>query len=95
MDVAIDVISMSSKGQVVLPKKIRDEMTLESGTKFAVFTDGKNIYLKPIKIPSLEEFNAMMDESQKWAEEVGLTEDDITDAIREVRRKHRADENRN
>lgn len=89
MNTVAEVTSMSSKGQIVLPKKIRDTIDLKAGVKFVVITDGENILLKPIKEPSIEEFDALMDESRKWAAEVGLTESDILDAINTVRgRKH-------
>lgn len=37
----------------------------------------------------INEFNKAMDEAQAWAKEVGLTEQDIEDAIREVRQERR------
>ena len=88
MKTVTEVISMSSKGQVVLPKKIRNEMDLQTGMKFVVITDGDNILLKPIREPSLEEFDTVMAESQKWAADVGMEEKDIADAIRSVRERH-------
>lgn len=90
MKTVAEVTSMSSKGQIVLPKKIRNQMELKSGAKFVVITDGDNILLKPIQEPSLEEFDAIMDESKKWSAEVGMTEDDIADAIKTVRGKHKS-----
>lgn len=88
MKTVAEVTSMSSKGQIVLPKKIRSRMNLQEGTKFIVITDGENILLKPIREPSLDEFDALMKESQKWALEVGMTEDDIGEAISTVRNRN-------
>ena len=48
------------------------------------------IILKPIKQPDISEFNMLMDEANKWAQDVGMTETDITDAIKEVRKKRRS-----
>ncbi|MDY6324460.1 MAG: AbrB/MazE/SpoVT family DNA-binding domain-containing protein [Catonella sp.] len=90
-----EITSMSSKGMVMIPKDIRESMTLNEGIQFVIITDGENILLKPIRKPTLEDFRKSMAESQKWAKEVGLTEDDIYDAIRTVRRKKHADENCN
>jgi AbrB family looped-hinge helix DNA binding protein len=85
-----EITAMSSKGQVVLPKKIRDNMNLCAGTKFVVISDGENILLKPVKAPSLEEFHKVMEESRKWAQDAGITEDDIQEALKTVRsRKHK------
>lgn len=88
MKTVAEVTSMSSKGQIVLPKKIRSRMNLQEGTKFIVITDGENILLKPIREPSLDEFDALMKESQKWASEVDMTEDDIGEAISTVRNRN-------
>lgn len=81
------VTTVSSKGQVVIPKTIREQLNLESGRPLVVFSDGSNILLKPIPRPDISEFRALMDATAAWAKEVGLTEEDITDAIRTVRRR--------
>ncbi len=80
-----DVTALSSKGQVVLPKNIRDSLELIPETKFMIFSDGDNILLKPIKQPDFSEFSNLMDRAKSWAEEVGMTQDDISDAIKAVR----------
>ncbi len=85
-----DVTALSSKGQVVLPKAIRDALALSPGSRLMVFSDGDNILLKPIKQPDISEFNMLMDKANKWAQDVGMTETDITDAIKEVRKKRRS-----
>ena len=36
-----DVTALSSKGQIVLPKAIRDSLNINSGTKLMVFSDEK------------------------------------------------------
>ena len=85
-----DVTALSSKGQVVLPKAIRDALALSPGSRLMVFSDGDNILLKPIKQPDISEFNMLMDKANKWAQDVGMTETDITDAIKEVSKKRRS-----
>ncbi len=85
--VITEVTSVSSKGQVVLPKTVREALSLYVGSKLIVFTDGENILLKPITTPSLDEFESLMEKSQKWAKEVGMTENDIDDAISAVRKR--------
>ena len=89
MSMIAEVTSVSSKGQVVLPKAIRDEMDLDTGSKLVIFTDGKNILLKPITMPDLSEFESLMKESKKWAEKVGMKQSDIDDAIKTVRKRNR------
>ena len=81
------ITAMSTKGQIVLPKKISSALNLGSGTQFIVFSDQGNILLKPIMEPKLSDFEAVLKKAQKWASENGLKESDINDAIKAVRRK--------
>ena len=46
--------------------------------------------LKTLKLPSAEEFEASLDEAQKWAASVGYTENDVNDIIKSTRKKNRA-----
>lgn len=90
MSMITEVTSVSSKGQVVLPKTVRDALSLDAGSKLIVVTDGDNILLKPIVAPDINEFDSLMKESQKWAKNVGMTEEDINDAIKKVRKRRKA-----
>ena len=85
-----DVTSVSTKGQVVLPKSIRDSLTLQSGSKLLVISDGQSIVLKPIDMPDISEFQSLMEAAASWADDVGMTEDDISSAIRTVRDRKKA-----
>ena len=84
-----DVTALSSKGQIVLPKAIRDFLKIDPGSKMMVFSDGYSVLLKPIAAPDLSEFNSLMDAAADWAKQVGMTEDDITDAIKTVRSRRK------
>ena len=48
-----DVTALSSRGQVVLPKSIRESLELMPGSRLMVFSDGNNILLKPIKFQQM------------------------------------------
>ena len=89
IDIITDVTALSSKGQVVLPKVIRDSLELLPGLRLMVFSDGENILLKPIKQPDISEFKMLMDEANAWAKNVGMTEEDIDEAIKVVRKNRR------
>lgn len=84
-----DITTVSSKGQVVLPVSIRNEMNIQPGAKFMIFSDGESILLKPIVEPDVTKVRAMMDAANAWAVEVGLTETDVEDAIKTVRARKR------
>lgn len=83
------VTSLSSKGQIVLPKEIRKSLSFKEGTRFFIFSEGENIMLKPIKEPDEKEFWDMMEKERLWAEKVGMSEEDISDAIKTVRKNHK------
>jgi len=83
------ITAMSTKGQIVLPKQIRTALNLNAGTQFIVFSDNDNILLKPIKEPKRSEFEALLKRVQDWTRESGMSESDIGDAVKAVRRRKR------
>lgn len=80
------IAAVSSKGQIVLPVSIRRRLGLKEGSQLVVISDDENILLKPVKEPSLEEFRGLLAQSQTWAENEGITEEDIAEAIKTVRK---------
>ena len=84
------ILTVSSEGQISLPASIRKLLSINSGDKLVVYTSGDVIMLKTLKLPSAEEFEASLDEAQKWAASVGYTENDVNDIIKSTRKKNRA-----
>ena len=62
-----DITRLSSKGQFVIPEKVRKLLGLRTGTKLAMFNDGENILLKPIPAPDLSAFRKLVREAKKTA----------------------------
>lgn len=83
------VITVSSKGQVSLPVSIRKMLSIETGDKLVAYTSGDVIMLKTLKLPTIEEFEASLDEAQDWAATVGYKEEDVNDIIKAVRARKR------
>ncbi len=81
----LEITSMSSRGQVVIPNDIRKRMNLEEGSKFMIFSDGINLMLKPVITKGAEEFERMAKEMRLYAKRTGLKKDDVKTAIRKVR----------
>lgn len=54
----VELTKMSSRGQVVIPQNIREEMHLKEGESFAITSNGDTLFLKRIKTPSKEEMLA-------------------------------------
>jgi AbrB family looped-hinge helix DNA binding protein len=44
----METTTLTSKGQLVIPKPVRDALHLKSGTSLSVTTDGERIVLEPI-----------------------------------------------
>ena len=49
------LVQLSSKGQLVIPKPIRDALNLQAGTQFHVHLDEDRIILEPITVPTIDE----------------------------------------
>lgn len=67
----ISLTKLSPNGQIVIPSEIRKEAKLKPSTKFIVFNNNGNIFLKQIKAESLKEDIALL-------EKIQLTEEQIT-----------------
>ena len=84
----VNVVTVSSKGQISLPAEIRKELSIVQGDRFAAYASGDTIILKKVKIPTVEEFKLFLDEAQEWAASVGYKEEDVNDIIKEVRKRN-------
>ena len=80
------ILTVSSKGQISLPVSIRKLLSIDTGDKLIAYTSGDVIMLKTLKLPTAEEFEASLDEAQKWAASVGYEENDVDDIIKSARR---------
>ena len=87
---AVETIKMSSKGQIVIPRDIRDEMHASEGTVFAVVGSKDSVVLKKITMPSKEELigelKAIAKEGAKRAKRRGIRERDVPGLIHRSRK---------
>lgn len=79
------IITVTTKGQIAIPKEVRKELNIDNGSKLFVYVYGDTIMMKVLKLPNPEEFKRKLDEAEKWAESVGLTEEEVNRVIKEVR----------
>lgn len=84
---AVATTKLSSKGQVVIPEEIRKRLHLKSGDRFMVLGRGDTVILKAIEQPSLERFEALLQEANVRAKKAGLTRSSIKTAIGQARHK--------
>lgn len=77
---------MSSRGQVVVPRTIREELKLAEGDTFAVFATDDMLILKKIGIPTAEEaFEKLHAWGTKFAKDNELKQKDIMEKIHKGR----------
>jgi AbrB family looped-hinge helix DNA binding protein len=80
-------VKLSSKGQLIIPKKIRQALDLQPGTEFDVTLAGGQIILQPI----INKTEALQAIEQLHALAKGPS---LLDALEEERRQERKRENR-
>lgn len=77
----VETIRMSSKGQVVIPQDVREEIQVEEGTVFAVVGSRDTIILKKITTPSKEELikdlGLFAKKAKMKLQQKGITEKDL------------------
>ena len=61
------VVTMSSKGQIVVPKELREELRIDSGTNFVIFGKDDTLILKKIEMPKAKE---VFEKVHKWGTEM-------------------------
>ncbi len=83
----LEVTSMSSRGQVVIPQDIREKLHLQNGEKFIVIGEEDTIVLKKMQIPSFKGFEKLLKKTREFAKQREIKEDDITEAVKEVRKR--------
>lgn len=79
------ITRLSSKGQIVLPKALRETLGLKSGEIFAMFGEDDTIVLKKIELPSEQEFEKLLKWGQKFAKKYKTSRKDVLRAIEEAR----------
>ncbi|MGB8217888.1 MAG: AbrB/MazE/SpoVT family DNA-binding domain-containing protein [Candidatus Methanoperedens sp.] len=84
MAIEVEFTKMSTKGQIVIPKKLREGF--EEGTPFAVIRDRDTILLKKIKLPGIKEFEFLAEKGEKIARERGIKETDVDEIIHKHRK---------
>lgn len=83
---SIEVTTMTSRGQVVIPQTVRQALELGSGTKFVVVGEGDTVILKKIGGPSVEELKALLVQSRGLARKKQLKKSDLKDAVARERK---------
>jgi len=79
--------TLSSKGQVVIPEDIRNDLGLSEGDQFVVIGEGDAVILKAITPPKMEDFAKLLSQARTAAKNAGITKADLKSAIAKARRR--------
>jgi len=84
-----EITVMGERGQVVIPKEVRQRLKLAPKTKFLVVAHDDTVMLKKLAIPKIrEEFEKLVEKINKRIAEHGeLTEKEIAEEIRALRKE--------
>ncbi len=85
----IDVLTLSTKGQLVLPNGLRKSLSLAPGDKLVAYWSNGSIVLKKLELPTERDFEKEIDETVLLAKEAGISEADISSTIKEYRAEKR------
>ncbi|HFE67071.1 MAG TPA: AbrB/MazE/SpoVT family DNA-binding domain-containing protein [Chloroflexi bacterium] len=84
------VTKLSSKGQLIIPKKIRQALDLQPGAEFNVELVGKEIILRPVMDET--ELNTIIQELRELAQGADLLADLEADRQWELEKERRREE---
>ena len=85
----VEITKMSSKGQIVIPQDIREDMGLKDGETFAVTGGGDTLLLKKIERPSREkiisDWERITAKARKEVKKLGIKQRDVSKLIHKGR----------
>jgi AbrB family looped-hinge helix DNA binding protein len=73
----VEITTVSQKGQVVIPQDIREKLGVKEGMKFAVYGSDGMIILKRLNIPTVKDFERLVDSGTRFARQKGIKEKDV------------------
>jgi antitoxin PrlF len=73
---------VTSKGQITIPSRLREQFGLEQGTKLMIVPTDYGLVLKKLDLPSVEEFQRRV---KKRAERVDLSMEEVNELVHEAR----------
>jgi AbrB family looped-hinge helix DNA binding protein len=83
----VAVSRLSSKGQIVIPKELRNYLGFHEGELFALFGDGDTLIIKKVDVPSKEELEGILQKGAIIGKKKKITRKDVLKAIAEVRKE--------
>ena len=83
-----DLVKMSHKGQLVVPREIRAKENFKPSDRFVAFGVKGGVLFKRVSIPDVKaEFESLSREISKQLKEREVKEKDVEEAVKWARRK--------
>jgi AbrB family looped-hinge helix DNA binding protein len=82
----VELTKVSSRGQVVIPQRIRERLGLAEGMPLAVTEQGNCVILQKMEFPKFD-LKAMLSDGQKFAKQKGIKPSDLENTLRKVRER--------
>jgi AbrB family looped-hinge helix DNA binding protein len=79
-----EITKMSSRGQIVIPERIRRQLHLEPGAKFVVVAKDDVLVFKQLSAPRWEQFEDLIRDARRQARAAGLTPRHVKQVITKV-----------
>ncbi len=83
----IELGTISSRGQIAIPSKIRGELELKEGEKVLFVLDGDTLIIK--KVEAEKTFAEITKPLKENAKRTGLKESDVVDIVHRFRKEKR------
>ena len=80
----VELSKVSSRGQVVIPQRIREKLGLAEGMPLAVTERGNCIIFQKMEFPKFD-LKTMLSESHRFAKQKGIQPSDLENVISKVR----------
>lgn len=84
----IELVKMSSKGQLVVPQIIRKDQHFGPSDRFVPFSVKGGVLFKKVKMPNIKvEFTSLAKEIERQFREQKVTKEDINEAVKWARKR--------
>ena len=81
----VNIIKLSSKGQIVIPSEIREKMNLEEGNLLIISDNNDSISMKKIKLPKIKSWKEATKPFREATKKSNFSNDDLKKLIEESR----------
>ncbi len=81
----VEITSISSRGQVVIPQGVRDKLNLHEGEKFVVIGEAGTIILKKLEMPSFKGVDKLLERTREFVKTKNIKPKEVNEAVKRVR----------